>query len=178
MGFEFFDFSWRFNYHWIVGGGIMKNRESMAYASGWAGNDSVNNQYYYSVNPTDYRIYMEYAISPVNRFLTDRTEFLVGGGFIISRPNTYFNYSGYNPANGYSEFYGSYGPNTIFGFQARAEAYFYLFRNFSLSGGFEVNLYQNLNMPALELSPGQTVLDAHALNYSTIRFKIGAHLYF
>jgi hypothetical protein len=91
----------------------------------------------------------------------------VGEGFIISRPQTYFYYD---------EFH------TIFGFQARAACHLYLFRNFSFSGGVEMNIYQNLEMPAVEVPSGdsesQIVLNAHTLNYSTLRFKVGAHLYF
>ena len=177
LGFEYLDLSWRFNYHWIIGGGIMTNRRDMVYTS-FYGNDPLNTQYTYSVNQSDFRIYMEYAFSPVNRFLTDRTEFLVGGGAIISKPIASFNYSYYYPDTGYYDNYSSIGPNTLFGFQFRAEYYFYLFRNFSLSGGAELNLYQNLKMPALEISSDEIFLDAHTLNYSAVRFKLGAHLYF
>ncbi|MFO7670441.1 MAG: hypothetical protein R6W31_12335 [Bacteroidales bacterium] len=181
MGFEYLDLSWRFNNHWIVGGGFMSNYEYLASADYYSGfeDGSPYFGYNYSVDITDYRIYMEYAISPVNRFITERSEFLVGGGFIISSPGSdfWYNYMP-DPATGVTEAFGSHGPNAIFGFQARAAGQYYLFRNFSLSGGVEMNLYQNLHMPALELPNGETVLDAHVLNYSTVRFKLGAHLYF
>ena len=68
--------------HWILGGGIMTNSSNMAYTRG----NADNIRYEYIVNQSDFRIYMEYAFSPVNRYLTDRTEFLVGGGAIISKP--------------------------------------------------------------------------------------------
>ncbi len=149
LGFEYLDFSWRFNHQWILGGGIMTNSSNMAYTSG-----NANNIYYnYTVNQSDFRIYLEYAFSPVNRYFTDRTEFLVGGGAIIGRPEILLNYNFYNPDTDYSDYYYSTETNTIFGFQVRAEYYFYLFRNFSLSGGAELNLYQNLKMPALETVP-------------------------
>lgn len=177
MGFEYLDLSWRFNYHWIIGGGIMSNRQNMAYTS-YYDYDAVNIEYHYSVNMNDFRVYMEYAISPVNRFLTDRTEFLVGGGFILSRPSAYFYYFDPDPATEDYDNYDNYGPSTIFGLQARASCHLYLFRNFSLSGGLDLNLYQNMDMPAVEFPSGGNILDAHSLNYSTLRFKIGAHLYF
>jgi hypothetical protein len=178
MGFEYLDFSWRFNNHWIVGGGIMSNYADLAYAD-YFEDGSPYIGYNYSVDISDYRIYMEYVISPVNRFITERSEFLVGGGLIISSPaSDFWYYYVPDPATGFTETFGSHGPNTIYGFQARAAVQYYLFRNFSLSGGAEMNLYQNLEMPALELPDGETVLDAHVLNYSTVRIKLGAHLYF
>jgi len=105
----------------------------------------------------------------------------VGGGFIISRPSAYFYYFDPDPATeDYDNYdnYDNYGPSTIFGLQARASCHLYLFRNFSLSGGLDLNLYQNMDMPAVEFPSGGNILDAHSLNYSTLRFKIGAHLYF
>lgn len=178
MGIEYLDLSWRFNNHWIVGGGFMSNYEYLASADYYYSEYSAP-YYNYSVDITDYRIYLEYAISPVNRFITERSEFLVGGGFIISSPRSDFWYHYVpDPFTGVTESYGSHGPNTLFGFQARASGHFYLFRNFSLSGGVEMNFYQNLEMPALELPTGETVLGAHMLNYSTVRLKLGAHLYF
>jgi hypothetical protein len=185
LGFEYLDLSWRFNKHWIVGGGIMSNYMDLAYADFYSGYEDGSPYlwYNYSVDITDYRIYMEYAISPVNRFITERSEFLVGGGFIISSPGSDFLYSYVpDPATGFTESFGSHGPSTIFGFQARAACQYYLFRSFSISGGVELNLYQNLHMPELVLpasEPGsEPVLGAHSLNYSTVRFKLGAHLYF
>jgi hypothetical protein len=185
MGFEYLDLSWRFNYHWIVGGGLMTNQDPLAFAYSYqvygTGNEILD--YSYSVSMTDFRVYTEYVLSPVNRFLTDRTEFTVGGGFILSRPHTYVNYTYLtDPATGATDYFYSDEFQTIFGFQARASAYLYLFRNFSLSGGVEMNIYQNLEMPAFSLSSENpksgTVLNAHTLNYSTVRLKIGAHLYF
>lgn len=119
MGFEYLDLSWRFSYHWIIGGGIMSNKRDMADA--YYGNENMD--YSYSVNMKDFRVYMEYAISPVNRFLRDRTELLVGGGLIISRPLADFYYYGPNPGTGYNSGYDSYGPNTIFGFQVRTSCH-------------------------------------------------------
>ena len=56
------------------------------------------------------------------------------------------------------------------------------FTHFSLSGGLEVNLYQSMKMEGFDLPPDYNGeffgFGDHSLNYSTVRFKIGAHLYF
>jgi hypothetical protein len=123
LGFEYLDFSWRFNHHWIIGGGFMKNQDPMAstYSYQEYGAGSKILDYRYSVNMTDFRIYTEYVLSPVNRFLTDRFEFLVGRGFIISRPKPSISYTYRTDSDTGDTDYGYFNETqTIFGLQARA----------------------------------------------------------
>ena len=180
---EYLDISWRFKNKWILGGGILHRPYRMAYAyyehpiNGGKGME----RYTYSLSPFDYRIYLEHALSPVDRFLTDRTEFLLGGGLIISKPWADFEYY---YENGSDVFYRgeSYQNSRIFGFQLRASGHIYVVKMISFSAGLEINLYQDVNMPDTDhsgdLPPKLAVLEAHSLNYSTVRFKVGAHLYF
>lgn len=184
LGFEYLDFSWRFNQRWIIGAGIMSNYGYLGYAYYYAEYEPVKEirHYEYTLNLNDFRFYLEYVFSPVNRFLTERTEFLVGGGLILSRPKVNFAYLYEEDPETGSYWYGSNDIYTIPGFQIRASAHVYLFRNLSISGGVEMNLYQNLDVPAVmpppESQQSQPILNAHSLNYSTVRFRLGAHLYF
>ncbi len=112
LGFQFLDFSWRFKQHWILGGGFMTNYDDMVNAYYYPYYESMSDllEYNYSVDLTDFRVYMDYAIKPVNRFLTHRSEFLVGGGVILSKPSTnlWFYYVT-NPETGDYEYTGSRG---------------------------------------------------------------------
>lgn len=184
LGFEFLDFSWRINPHWIVGGGLMTDYEglySFYYYPPYS-ETGLNFDYSYGINLTDVRFYTEYVLNPVDRFFTTHGELLFGGGLIISLPISHYRYSEWDNGTDYYE--DSYWSDrqAIFGLQLRGAYHLYLARNFSLSGGLEVNLYQNLKQPALEPPAGYAGeyfgFPDHTLNYSTIRFKFGAHLYF
>jgi hypothetical protein len=139
--------------------------------------------YNYALMLSDLNLYMEYVIHPVDRFFTRRSEFLVGGGLIYSMPQVYFSYYVEEPMNwdqpSYNPQYTDRNYSTSLpGLQVRAAYHYYPFRNFSLSGGLLVNLYQNLDVPEQLTWDGTLILRAHQLNYSTVRLKIGAHLYF
>ena len=139
--------------------------------------------YTYSLRQRDFRIYTEVALWPVDWFPVRRTELLLGGGFIVSRPDAYFHCSYLNDTitydHGYVETGNSY---TIFGAQLRASFHVYVVQNISFSLGMEGNLYQNMEIPSVDL-PGSIseIPDefcAHSLNYSTVRLKVGVHISF
>lgn len=185
MGFEFLDFAWRFNNRWIIGGGLMVNREDLFSLNYYNYNyEEPGVQYYnYSVGLKDFRVYAEYALWPIEWFPAKRTELLVGGGFIVSRPNTYFYCSYLNDTITYDESYvGAWDTYTIFGAQLRVSFHVYVAQAISFSVGMEGNLYQNLEIPSVDLSGSipeiPDELPAHSLNYSTVRLKVGAHISF
>ncbi len=121
---------------------------------------------------------------PVDRFFTRRHEILAGAGFIASFPRIGF-YS-YRELQGdpyFSEDAEMGETNKPLGMQLRAFYHYYPFRNVSVSAGLEVNFYQDLKVPAVFFPSDEAVdlpplLEAHELNYSSLRFKLGLHLYF
>ena len=187
MGFEFLDFAWRFNNRWIIGGGLMINRDDLvSYPYNYENYNYEEpgvKHYHYSLGLKDFRVYAEYAIWPVDWFPVRRTELLLGGGFIVSRPNTYFSCYYLNDPITYDDGYVDAGNTyTIFGAQLRASFHVYVLQNISLSLGMEGNLYQNLEISSVDLSGSipeiPDELPAHSLNYSTVRLKLGAHISF
>ena len=185
MGFEFVDFAWRFKNRWIIGGGMLQYRNDMVamqyFTSTW---NSPGLQYYdYRINQTDFRVYAEYAPWPIEWFPIKRTEILLGGGLIVSRPESHFSYDYlHDPVNWDNTYFGMDERETIFGIQARASAHVYLTQSISLSLGLEGNLYQNLVSPVVSLPGSDPAMPEEfplpALNYSTVRIKFGAHISF
>ncbi len=184
LGLEYVDFSWRVHPHWIVGGGLMTDLAdlfSIYYYPDYS-ETATNVDYSYWMSLTDVRLYTEYVLKPVDHFFSRRSEFIFGGGAIISLAETSYSYSESNQVTAMYWNSSLHERHTVFGLQFRGAYHYYLARNFSLSGGLEVNLYQNLKLPGLELPegyPGEVFGFAdHTINYSTLRFKFGAHLYF
>jgi hypothetical protein len=183
-GLEYLDFSWRIKPHWVVGGGFMHDFDGLGHYSHYSSYSETTMSYDYSywTDLTDFRLYTEYVLHPVDRFFTTRSELLFGAGLILSRPATSYDYSEYDPLK--DEYWNAYlfEKHTIPGIQLRASYHLYLARNFSLSAGLEANLYQSLKLPGLEVPAGYEgeyfgFMD-HSLNYSSLRLKVGAHLYF
>jgi hypothetical protein len=184
-GLEYLDLSWRFRNRWIIGASLMANQEDLAKAYYFL---DVPTQpgirwYEYSVHLQETRMYLEFAPWPLEWYPAKRTELLVGAGMILSRATVGFweeNLMDVNPETG--EWFSHEESPAIFGAQLRTSFHLYVFQTLSFSLGVEGNLYQNLEMPSLDLpagEPGNTIeLPSHALNYSTVRFKLGAHLYF
>jgi len=185
FAFEFFDLSWRFKERFIVGGQLAVNLDNYSYMSYFNYNSEDPNkvEYVYSMNLAEYRIYGEYPLIPLSRLFTRRTEFLIGGGIIISSPNprlVYFYVP--DPALGDVEYIENYDTQNILGAQIRSAFHYYAFPGFSLFAGVEGNFYQNLTMADLELPTNNTGVDIripeHKLQYSSFRIKVGASIYF
>ena len=184
LAIEFYDFSWRFQDRFIVGGQLFLN---MGYTYLWSDYNYSSSHYdeiyyNYTIQLFEGRLYFDYVFRPVDRFFTKHFEFLAGGGIIFASPSVNFNY-GYTSETmgdwGVSEFDNSCN---IKGVQLRSAFHYYPFPGFSLSAGLEGNLHQSITIPARELptsAPGVTIsMPEHKLNFSAFRFKIGASLYF
>jgi hypothetical protein len=178
LGSELIDLSLKVSHHWKAGLSCMWTYESVVIANSYA-YEVDKTDYTYVLDFTDIRLYGEYVFRPVDRFFTSRKELYVGGGLVLSLPQLYTDiYLADVPENG---IYRSANRNlkaSLLGLQCRAGYHHYLARNFSLSGGLEVNLYPDLKVPELEAQYGTVAMSAHRLNYSHFRLKIGAHLYF
>jgi hypothetical protein len=187
MGFEFLDFAWRFNNRWIIGGGLMINRENLVSANYYNYNYNYEEagvqDYTFSLRLKDWRVYTEYAFWPVDWFPARRTEILLGAGFIVSRPDTYFYGSYLSDTITYEDGYFDVSEKyTVFGAQLRASFHVYVAQTVSFSVGMEGNLYQNLEIPSVDLSGSNPEipieLPEFSLNYSTVRLKVGVHISF
>ncbi len=187
FAFDFFDLSWRLNDKFILGAQIHLNMDSytyLFYSEYFYNNPPANDIYYsYDIQLYESRIYCEYAIKPVNRYFSKKHELLVGGGIIFSNPIVDFSYSYVpNEFSGNNEYIKKYTDKTVIGAQARAAFHYYPFPGFSLFGGAEINVYQNLAIESYTLptsDPGiYHTIPEHKLNFSALRLKVGASMYF
>lgn len=187
LGHSFLDLSWRFRNRLIIGWEWMRSSNDLAHAGYYFYDpDDPGNQenYTYSIGLQEFRFYADWVFMPIDRFFTRRMEVTAGMGFIYSLPEAYFYaYREIQSDPWISEHAEMGETNDPLGIQVRGAAHFYAFRNLSLSAGMELNLYQDLEIPDVyypsgELTNSAPILRSHTLNYSSLRFRVGAHLYF
>jgi len=187
IGTSMLDLSWRFRNRIILGGEWMLSRNDMAYAGYYYYDPSdPGNQrnYTYWVGIQELRFYADWVFMPMDRFFTRHHEIVAGAGFIASFPRTsFYSYREISSDPHISESAELGETNKPLGFQLRAAFHYYPFRNVSVSAGLEMSLYQDMKVPdvyypsdaAAGLPP---FLEAHDLNYSSFRFRLGVHMYF
>lgn len=179
IAFELPDVSWRISKRFIVGGQFY-----------FAGHSDISDfykpdafsttnelEFSYSINTLEARLYLEYAINPIDRFMSKPYEFLIGAGVIMGSQS--FDFTSFESLG---DNYNSSENSAIQGIQVRSSFHYYFLPSFSLFTGIEANLYTNVNAPKLEFStldPAKDyVIPAYDLNFNTLRLKLGTSVHF
>jgi hypothetical protein len=183
VSLEFVDMAIRFADRFLVGWQYVGIRE---YTSMWAYHieDNFNYDYSYDIDFSEFRIYGEVALFPVDRYFTRRFEVLAGAGFLLARPRSNFYYSYYyfeEPDTNLSDYSQFESKASLPGMQLRGAFHYYFFRGLSVFAGLEMNLYQHWTLPEHELPyPWQEQdlsFPAQELVFNSLRFKLGIGIY-
>lgn len=143
----------------------------------------------YGLNPwrlRTYKLFAEYSLLSTDRYLSNRTEILLGLGFVYAKTDQEVIWSLHDEQGG--EYYngGMLSENTkLKGCSGHILVSYHISPNTSVFTGFEGNILQKLRIPALNelsLDDGARAIDIqipeYEINYSTINLKIGINFNF
>lgn len=179
-----FSASYKFGRKFHAGAGFLRNYIPGSY--NYELSDTVN----YNVNPrkiTGFKIFAEYAPVTTDRYLSSRLEILLGAGIIFGKSDLAVSWTYYDSEQ-YAEFgYGEMnsGEISLKGLSGHLLINYYLSPNISISAGLEENLFQNINIPAvneldfIDGSPSINIeIPEYHINYSSLQLKTGLNFYF
>ena len=164
--------------------------------AGWFKGDINKTYFYYLADTLEYsmhpwglrgfRIFGEYSLVPIDRYLTKKLEVQAGLGLLFARSNVRIRWNTYSPSGGIWNG-GIMKLNNVktLGVLGKVSANLYASPSFSFTAGIEGNFFRNLSVPALESLemdynwPAiEFPIPEYNINYTTIRFRIGAQFHF
>jgi uncharacterized protein YcfJ len=177
---EYLDLSWRFRDRYVAGGQLFYNVDmytSLNYQS-----LDYSMAYYYDIQISGGMAYLDYVYYPVNRFFTKHWEVTAGAGILVGKTSAVFSYYHYSDSTGESSHFQNDVSKVIPGVQLHGTFYYYFFPGLSIYAGMQGNLYRKVRVGSFKV-PGEppydpVVIPDHRLNFNSIRFRIGASIYF